>query len=264
MKDHPRSRGVYSPISGTHSSSRGSSPLARGLPRSPAGRPGLDRDHPRSRGVYRRSSGRHCLRSGSSPLARGLPPEGAAALPVYGIIPARAGFTTSVKARSLRSRDHPRSRGVYSFRCDLKSGMEGSSPLARGLLSPLLSFATKTRIIPARAGFTRTSGMRRRARTGSSPLARGLPNIPLEGVGMFGIIPARAGFTQTCTASPLSTWDHPRSRGVYSICNHVRGLSSGSSPLARGLRRENGLRTASFRIIPARAGFTTAKRRSPA
>ena len=112
-RDHPRSRGVYHTIQTRTHEIRGSSPLARGLRRSPfswtCGRriiparagftstspraPRRSPDHPRSRGVYRSLRTAAFPVSGSSPLARGLPgarsPPGRRA----GIIPARAGFT---------------------------------------------------------------------------------------------------------------------------------------------------------------------------
>ena len=50
------------------------------------------------------------------------------------------------------------------------------------------------------------------------------------------IIPARAGFTRRCPGSSSSEPDHPRSRGVYLLCDGVVVGASGSSPLARGLR----------------------------
>ena len=91
--DHPRSRGVYGSMHSTESSSRGSSPLARGLPevmieltgkgRIIPARAGFTptrrsssrrmRDHPRSRGVYPYGFRPAALSRGSSPLARGLP-----------------------------------------------------------------------------------------------------------------------------------------------------------------------------------------------
>ena len=113
--DHPRSRGVYASASPESSSTSGSSPLARGLPPTPAPLaltvriiparagftphlPALDAgraDHPRSRGVYTR-----CIRwpmrwAGSSPLARGLPLRAMNHNVTRRIIPARAGFTGS-------------------------------------------------------------------------------------------------------------------------------------------------------------------------
>ena len=50
--------------------------------------------------------------------------------------------------------------------------------------------------------------------------------------------------------------DHPRSRGVYSLGLTVGFIWSGSSPLARGLRRHLVVGDGAFGIIPARAGFT--------
>ena len=113
LRDHPRSRGVYFSHVVSLSTKKGSSPLARGLPRKnriskdvsgiiPARAgftltPLLTRrspwDHPRSRGVY------YCQDSdiddgqGSSPLARGLRITTTPLVSVTGIIPARAGCT---------------------------------------------------------------------------------------------------------------------------------------------------------------------------
>ena len=51
--------------------------------------------------------------------------------------------------------------------------------------------------------------------------------------------------------------DHPRSRGVYSILEATPETHAGSSPLARGLHNDTPERAAAWRIIPARAGFTS-------
>ena len=95
-------------------------------------------------------------------------------------------------------------------------------------------------IIPARAGFTsvlwspamgvwdhpRSRGVyfdkiiEELKEAGSSPLARGLQTHRQERPYQPGIIPARAGFTTASPSWPVSTTDHPRSRGVYG-----RGLS---------------------------------------
>ena len=274
--DHPRSRRVYSTVKSGRMTIEGSSPLARGLPRAcepsdprrriiPA-RAGFTTglraigpttsDHPRSRGVYRRCS---CFARGgvgSSPLARGL--HGARGRPrgPPGIIPARTGFTESGAADGDTAGDHPRSRGVY--------------------LRPLIHRQEQVRIIPARAGFTdaeRGLSVRRwdhpRSRgvymagervdidaRGSSPLARGLPRLAVLLQRPAGIIPARAGFTAGITGKTWVNGDHPRSRGVY-VCV-ASGLTrpSGSSPLARGLRRSSIVIEHGPGIIPARAGFT--------
>ena len=160
--------------------------------------------------------------------------------------------------------------------------LRGSSPLARGLPGRRSSLLPCSRIIPARAGFTPTRptsasspGDHPRSRGvypvdwlsadgawGSSPLARGL----LHGAELPGrlirIIPARAGFTPgPCRWTPACP-DHPRSRGVYRSATQCFLLSPGSSPLARGLHQRVPVRAGGPGIIPARAGFTTGRRRS--
>ena len=174
--------------------------------------------------------------TGSSPLARGLHANCGEPCGLIRIIPARAGFTG----------------GGWCWRWSCC----GSSPLARGLLSFIVLVGGGCGIIPARAGFT-TGGLRYshgdwdhpRSRGvydvsqcgpicqwGSSPLARGLLLI-LSSLRLgMGIIPARAGFTKPVAATRASPWDHPRSRGVYSIRDSMVTPPSG--------------------IIPARAGFT--------
>ena len=174
---------------------QGSSPLARGLHRlrryaarhhriipARAGFTsgsmeafGRGKDHPRSRGVYRTRSTASERLGGSSPLARGLLPVGRGPHPGLRIIPARAGFTASMRSPKRTAGDHPRSRGVYLGDHVPGRHPEGSSPLARGLPRP--------------------GGPVCPGSPGSSPLARGLPG-PCEGLVVAGgIIPARAGFT---------------------------------------------------------------------
>ena len=114
---------------------------------------------------------------------------------------------------------------------------DGSSPLARGLLVTLYFDPTISGIIPARAGFTRPGWTRWRTRAdhprsrgvyrtcrsgrvkprGSSPLARGLRVGPTGRSPSSRIIPARAGFTGGFPPGVSGVWDHPRSRGVYSL-----------------------------------------------
>ena len=98
---------------------------------------------------------------------------------------------------------------------------------------------------------------------GSSPLARGLLCRKDLVPGAQGIIPARAGFTTRSPRSGAGAPDHPRSRGVYARYFIAVDDDEGSSPLARGLRRYCGRVVLCYRIIPARAGFTTLSRRIP-
>ena len=112
---------------------RGSSPLARGLleqleqvqtlDRIIPARAGFTRrsrtlrwpcgDHPRSRGVYPYTISSRSAIWGSSPLARGLPGARGGGGTGHRIIPARAGFTHGVAPWDDYAEDHPRSRGVY-------------------------------------------------------------------------------------------------------------------------------------------------------
>ena len=222
------------------------------------------------------------LCGGSSPLARGLPGTITPEQYEERIIPARAGFTNCRGGAGDRPRDHPRSRGVYRSERSRSGSRGGSSPLARGLRAASHRLTTRTRIIPARAGFThhrhrhrhrhrgrggdhpRSRGVYRKyivsvpGMVGSSPLARGLPLLPhLTGDG-DGIIPARAGFTAEVLGPRTHQRDHPRSRGVYRDGHGPLQVAGGSSPLARGLPSAAPRATSLCRIIPARAGFTRA------
>ena len=212
-------------------------------------------DHPRSRGVYARSATISSRSTGSSPLARGLREAERAPLAPRRIIPARAGFTARPSSSGLTSRDHPRSRGVYSGSEGGGSFSGGSSPLARGLHPARQDILEHRRIIPARAGFTgtgvpATAAYRDHPRSrgvylagmstthvdeGSSPLARGLLTPKGIDVEKERIIPARAGFTRSPCSWSRRTPDHPRSRGVYASPCPSRPSANGSSPLARGL-----------------------------
>ena len=214
----------------------GSSPLARGLQfqlnrdgvadriiparagftLSPATRSTGHGDHPRSRGVYHTMQPSVLNPSGSSPLARGLLRGNMIGSSQPGIIPARAGFTSAHFRPQQHSRDHPRSRGVYSRIRRLRFGVRGSSPLARGLPIGAVRHAGWPGIIPARAGFTWIKD--------HMPVVSGW------------IIPARAGFTSKTVPIVMLLSDHPRSRGVYSDGPRLLVTIAGSSPLARGLQ----------------------------
>ena len=237
-------------------------------------------DHPRSRGVYFWRRSQYRTRTGSSPLARGLRERGRPRGLAHRIIPARAGFTGALSAPGTairiiparagftdpltrapeRSLDHPRSRGVYCSRCATPSPRRGSSPLARGLPDRRIRRVDDGQDHPRSRGVYPDDVQPTAAALGSSPLARGLRSCGFSFDFGCGIIPARAGFT-----GGLANWwpgspDHPRSRGVYSWPPRMRLFPPGSSPLARGLRLRHRLSDILRRIIPARAGFTTAGR----
>ena len=119
------------------------------------GESALPPDHPRSRGVYPVIAVEETDEDGSSPLARGLPKAIPGKIIDGGIIPARAGFTRFRTGRRSVARDHPRSRGVYSWTASPVPATWGSSPLARGLPAKAMCEPRVSGIIPARAGFTR-------------------------------------------------------------------------------------------------------------
>ena len=235
VPDHPRSRGVYRAMLDVITSTMGSSPLARGLP---------SVRRRRKRGIWIIPA-----RAGFTRVMELRP-----ALAGW-IIPARAGFTRASPSSPPTRRDHPRSRGVYGYRVEDLTGKGGSSPLARGLRDSRQRPPPQRRIIPARAGFTRScpgSSIRRgdhpRSRgvydhgdqpssspAGSSPLARGLRLGVDPQAFLAGIIPARAGFTHVRHPYHRDQQDHPRSRGVYMAPAGRSHYWRGSSPLARGL-----------------------------
>ena len=256
-RDHPRTRGVYSPPSRSPACSAGSSPHTRGLRGRRGSRssrvriipahagftadlarlPPEQPDHPRTRGVYSRPGTYTTPSQGSSPHTRGLRLRAAPTHPVLRIIPAHAGFTRQRRTVPQGGRDHPRTRGVYREGHPRPTPGRGSSPHTRGL---------------------------RRHGRGADRLER--------------IIPAHAGFT--CAARPRTCppRDHPRTRGVYVVEDgrqiahmgsspHTRGLlsvkvvpdlSEGSSPHTRGLLRLLHGVVVRDGIIPAHAGFTPA------
>ena len=151
---HPRSRGEHYSSHPGADVIIGSSPLARGTPNNedkhwgrvrliPA-RAGntptatitvkVSTAHPRSRGEHLCSG---CLLSegkGSSPLARGAPQLSLNVVPLFGLIPARAGSTAISEISFWYQR--------------------GSSPLARGAQQGLQAGTGSGGLIPARAGST--------------------------------------------------------------------------------------------------------------
>ena len=71
-----------------------------------------------------------------------------------GLIPARAGNTTSFEEAWNGIQAHPRSRGEHPGSTWNLAGLGGSSPLARGTREDLDPDAIAIGLIPARAGNT--------------------------------------------------------------------------------------------------------------
>ena len=175
-----------------------------------------------------------------------------------GLIPARAGNTSSPTISPRASGAHPRSRGEHAAQPVENDAPPGSSPLARGTLSVGGARAGGSGLIPARAGNTPSvtqsppaRGAHPRSRgehspvatstvsgVGSSPLARGTPVVISKTLPTCGLIPARAGNTARWLAGRGIFRAHPRSRGEHVQLNTPPPRSKG--------------------LIPARAGNTLA------
>ena len=137
------------------------------------------------------------------------------------------------------------------------------------------------RFIPARAGNTadprvervvgpvhpRSRGEHGRGRRsaggsgGSSPLARGTRHGEPRRDRVRRFIPARAGNTSRAPPPMLRSSVHPRSRGEHPPRPCAAASTAGSSPLARGTPRPDGVAEGGLRFIPARAGNTSAPQR---
>ena len=237
---------------------------------------GTEVDHPRSRGEHAHWWGNPVGQSGSSPLARGAPNPPHTDSSLAGIIPARAGSTSSPVRRTAARRDHPRSRGEHYPLLGAGLLFTGSSPLARGAPRRGAHRGHPVGIIPARAGSTpdqlraaryardhpRSRGehgldaYRPVPEPGSSPLARGAQPQGAPHVQHHRIIPARAGSTPGRTFGCLPPTDHPRSRGEHNREAGDRADAYGSSPLARGALSLRVMRGEGDGIVPARAGST--------
>ena len=91
---------------------------------------------------------------------------------------------------------------------------------------------------------------------GSSPLARGTLRELRDVAVQVRFIPARAGNTSGRRAHCRRRPVHPRSRGEHARIRLAFASMSGSSPLARGTRRDRRRQPGVHRFIPARAGNT--------
>ena len=172
--------------------------------------------------------------------------------------------------------DHPRSCGA-NHPVDAGLSVEpGSSPLVRGQLICMAPLLGPYRIIPARAGPTRTSmacssprkdhprscGANSRVllhlagSVGSSPLVRGQQLVARKKAFHERIIPARAGPTDVPSCRAAVPPDHPRSCGANGRKRLTDAHLRGSSPLVRGQLPVLQLEVYGARIIPARAGPT--------
>ena len=275
---------------------RGSSPLTRGKRACPCVRKRLPRlipahagktsssltvrsspaAHPRSRGENAHDSHMNIARLGSSPLTRGKRNPGVAGGPRDRLIPAHAGKTASGAATRRHGWAHPHSRGEnHSFR-EGNTRTQGSSPLTRGKLGPVLQEGLLERLIPAPAGkpgptcleswlpkaHPRSRGENSSARTrasssaSSSPLTRGKLHLAALTGANARLIPAHAGKTCAILCVYCVTKAHPHSRGEnVPVQTPARGIH-GSSLFTRGKRVWRGGDCGERGLIPTHAGKT--------
>ncbi len=112
------------------------------------------RAHPRMRGEYSTTSVLACLVLGSPPHARGIPIAVCRFWCSSGLTPACAGNTARHSPDTEKSLAHPRMRGEYCGRGDLRPAQPGSPPRARGILDEADRLNLQTGLTPACAGNT--------------------------------------------------------------------------------------------------------------
>ena len=233
-------------------------------------------DHPRACGANLMPSHVSLPHCGSSPRMRGKPSKGIKGRHRVRIIPAHAGQTRGISARSASITDHPRACGANCVTSAAMVAVVGSSPRMRGKPEHGRAVHRKRRIIPAHAGQTdiRYTGYGRRSDHpracganmigcghdgypfGSSPRMRGKHHKGAFIGVIVRIIPAHAGQTRFPDLIHVSPPDHPRACGANPANRSSRNLFYGSSPRMRGKRNPNKLDAPATRIIPAHAGQT--------
>ena len=213
---------------------------------------------------------------GSSPRGRGKPHARPVAARGDGLIPARAGKTSSEVASPGTQPAHPRAGGENHRRWSAQGPSPGSSPRGRGKRPRRTWGREPCRLIPARAGKTpptrpptsppgahpRAGGENAGSRVatviapGSSPRGRGKPGCPGGRRQARGLIPARAGKTRLSRRAAASSRAHPRAGGENAHRVMRPSARVGSSPRGRGKLNPDRAQAGEARLIPARAGKT--------
>ena len=197
---------------------------------------------------------------GSSPPVRGARTTHAGDLVEEGLIPARAGSTSTSTAEVLVIRAHPRPCGEHVAELAEIAAAEGSSPPVRGARLGAFPLIPVMGLIPARAGSTpyrgplgslagahprpcgehRSGAAPKGTPPGSSPPVRGA-RIRFAGRNHHhGLIPARAGSTFHRLLLGLLRWAHPRPCGEHGFTDKNSRKSVGSSPPVRGALMSSG------------------------
>ena len=235
-------------------------------------------DHPRACGANKYTSSAFSPVPGSSPRVRGKRVPGTRPPVFVRSIPAHAGQTVSPRIQTTCPSDHPRACGANIEHLERQQRKYGSSPRVRGKLFLPFFACAGIRIIPARAGQTARRSTRRRTSPdhpracganqevlvlrasflGSSPRVRGKHDCQTSRRSGYRIIPARAGQTRRGVRVSSTSPDHPRACGANSCSLSRLSSTSGSSPRVRGKPWRAVCLHGRYRIIPARAGQTSA------
>ena len=174
VRAHPRAGGENGMMVEAPKPGAGSSPRGRGkrvAPPTPTVSPGLiparagktsslygsrsaASAHPRAGGENTFGARIAATAAGSSPRGRGKPSISVFWVPLYGLIPARAGKTYPRNSGHRRSRAHPRAGGENKLAMNVSYSSQGSSPRGRGKPRPRGWGKSPFRLIPARAGKT--------------------------------------------------------------------------------------------------------------
>ena len=239
--------------------------------------PGPPGAHPRACGENAWLNSSAVISPGSSPRVRGKRRQDRARRCNLRLIPARAGKTLRGPSTALWHPAHPRACGENRHECGDGEDLLGSSPRVRGKRSSIQASCSSSRLIPARAGKTKTSpqpgpggtahpracGENRRSCTrrppepGSSPRVRGKQRWRFRQCQHSRLIPARAGKTGPPARPRGRPAAHPRACGENAMHACARATAAGSSPRVRGKRRRRAPSTWTRRLIPARAGKTS-------
>ena len=213
---------------------------------------------------------------GLSPHGRGKLLPAVRGVGHFGSIPARAGETQRSDSMQCLFRVYPRTGGGNCIGLGAEQPDLGLSPHGRGKRRTPVYASIQRRSIPARAGETRSAGLRWSAgvvypRTGGgngngdlpgvrwrglSPHGRGKPTAVKDNLIKGGSIPARAGETK-CRCSPKCiSRVYPRPCGGNWVFYGRAMTAGGLSPHGRGKRRRPHQVAPAPRSIPARAGET--------
>ena len=239
--------------------------------------------HPRTRGEHIPGGVRQRDLHGSSPHTRGTHPDAAELLARHRFIPAHAGntYTSKVRGSTLtvhpRTRGehysapdthdldgvHPRTRGEHAIRRELPDRAAGSSPHTRGTHRHQAPGGRRQRFIPAHAGNTPAPLVTPLHRP-VHPRTRGEHvNTGIVGNPKFRFIPAHAGNTDEVNCELCGQPVHPRTRGEHAATGSWRCAANGSSPHTRGTRVAAAHAVQLRRFIPAHAGNTSRRTRTP-